>query len=163
MSFFSSKDPDNAPDNDYAPLQPGWYPAALVEAEIRENKNGGRRISAEFEVAAAEYAGRKLWANYNLENRNERAVEIARKDVTALCIAAGVDVEADSMERLTDALNSDLVGLVVELKVKVRKSEEYGDSNEIKGYRADSAASFSRGATAPKPAPKPAASKGRWA
>lgn len=162
MSFFSTKDPNNAPtDTDFSPLPAGWYPATLVECEIRENSNGGRRISAQYEVTGAEYAGRKLWANYNLENRNPKAVEIAKKDITALCVAAGVDLEAGSLEELTDALNAELVGKVVELKVKIRKSEEYGDSNDVKGYRADTAASFNHGANA---APeKPAASKGRWA
>lgn len=71
------------------PLPDGWYTLKVVDAEIRETKDGeGRYVSYEFliDVKGDE---RKHWENYNFDNKSEKAQQIALAQLKRLAIACG--------------------------------------------------------------------------
>lgn len=124
-------------------IPPGDYVCMATDSEWRDTKAGtGRYLQLTFSVIDGQYKGRKLWARLNLENPNSTAVDIARRDLSALCRAVGVMKPGDS---------SELHGLPVALKVAVRKRQDTGElTNEIKGFK------LAKGVAAPAQSAPPA-------
>jgi hypothetical protein len=79
-----------------------------------------------LQVLNGEYQNRKVWDRLNLINPNAKTVEIAKGTLSAICRAVGVLTPQDS---------SDLHGKPLRIKVTVRKSDEYGEQNEVKAYK----------------------------
>jgi hypothetical protein len=92
-------------------------------------------------VIDGQHKGRLIWDRLNLDNPNPQAVEIARRDLSAICRAVGVITPRDS---------TDLHDKPCEVKLTVRPAKgEYGPANEVKGYRASSGGATGSAATAP--------------
>lgn len=136
-------EPASAPQ-ERQPLPEGTYKAVITDSEMRATRAGtGHFLNFTWEITSGEHKGRKVWANYNVDNPNEKAVEIAKRDLASVCTAMGKDGFADSQ---------DLHFHEIEVLVKVREaSNGYPASNEIRGYSAPASS-----ATAPA-APAPAA------
>lgn len=129
------------PSKAFDPIPAGKYIAVITDSEMKETRAGtGRYLQLEFEVTDGEFAGRKVWARLNIENRNPEAVRMARADLSAICRAVNVLTPSDS---------ADLHNLPLVIKVHVRRDKNTGEiSNEIRGY--ESKAAF-------KPEPRQAA------
>jgi len=114
--------------NDYTPIPAGWYTAKITDAELKSTKSGtGQYIKVRFDVMGPSHEGRVIFTNLNIRNSNPKAEEIAHQQLRELMIATG----------LNSVQNTDqLIGGMCSVKVAVRKSEEYGDQNEVKGYKA---------------------------
>lgn len=86
--------------SDYAELPNGTYQLEIEASEVKPTSNGKGTILKVTNnvVAPEEYAGRKLFNNYNLENESAQAQEIGQKQFAALCRAIGVDGVDDSEE-----------------------------------------------------------------
>ena len=127
-------------------LPPGRYPMAITKTEMKPTRAGnGSYLSVEFTISSGNGANRKLWANLNLDNPNQQTVDIARRELSAICHAVGVLQVNDSDE---------LLGRELMVDVAVGKRRDTGeDQNVIKGYSSISA----QPARAPMPAAKPAA------
>ena len=139
-------------NNDYAPVPAGEYDVEIKDAEIRTTKSGtGQYIALRLDIVAPSHEGRVVWANLNIKNDSQKAEEIGRQQLGAVMRSIGLASLQDTDQ---------LIGGRVGVKLVIRKSEEYGDSNEVKAYR-------SLGASAAKPAPAmasaPAASAPPWA
>ena len=79
-----------------------------------------------FQIVEGEYANRLLWVRLNLDNPNATAVEIARRELSAICRSVGVLVPTDS---------SDLHDLPCVIHVRVKRRNDTGElQNEVKGY-----------------------------
>lgn len=119
------------------------YKAVITESDMVANSAGtGHYLKLEFTVIEGPYANRKIFANLNLDNPNQTAVDIARAELKTICSAVGKGnaVINDSAE---------LHDLPLIIKVKIEKRKDNGeDSNRIKGYAVVSGASQQ---TAPKP------------
>lgn len=115
--------------DDFEPMPKGEYLATGIESEMKETKKGdGHYLQITWEVIEGEYQGRKLWSRLNLDNPNQTAVDIAKRELASICRATGVYSPRDSDE---------LLDKPIVLKVKVRKRQDTGDlSNEIAGYMA---------------------------
>jgi len=115
------------PTSNFEPLPAGKYLAAITESEMKPTKTGsGKYLQLTFTVIDGPYKNRILWARLNLDNPNRTAVEIARKELSAICHAVGVMTPKDSVE---------LHGLPMVVTVGCKKREDTGDiTNEIKGY-----------------------------
>lgn len=129
---------------DFEAIPEGWYKAAIVNDEERDTKAGnGSYIALEFEVLEGEYKGRHLWHNLNLNNPNQKAVEIARSHLAKICKAVGVPKPKSTAE---------LHGKPLMLKNKVR---EYDGNkyNDLKDFKAvgDVASAASKPADSSKP------------
>lgn len=86
--------------SDYAELPNGIYKLEVEASEVKPTSNGkGTILKVTNSVIAPEdYAGRKLFNNYNLENESAQAQEIGQKQFAALCRAIGVSEVEDSEE-----------------------------------------------------------------
>ena len=119
-----------APQDSFENLPLGWYTAMIVESEEVPNKSSnGTHIAMTFEVVAPQqYTGRKLWLRLNLNNANAQAVEIAQRELSAICHATNILQLQDTQQ---------LHNIPMDIKVGLSKPREgYEQSNEIKGYRA---------------------------
>jgi hypothetical protein len=112
----------------YDLLPAGWYQATINSASLEITKNGtGQYIKLRFDVTGPTHQGRVVYTNLNIRNQNAKAEEIGLQQFGELLRAIGVARCKDTDE---------LVGGQCEIKVSVRKSEEHGDQNDVKGYKA---------------------------
>lgn len=113
--------------NSFDVLPAGEYEAVIVTSTVEQTSKGdGKYLKLELQVLNGEFQNRKVWDRLNLWNPSAKAVEIAKGTLSAICRAVGVLTPQDS---------SDLHNKPLRIKVTVRKSDEYGDQNEIKAYR----------------------------
>lgn len=133
------------PASSYDPLPVGWYPCIATESEFKSTQKGnGQYLQIVFEVIDGQHKGRKLWARLNLDNPNRTAVEIAERELSAICRAVGVMRPKDSRE---------LHGKALMVKVGMRRRADTNElSNEIKGYKAAEKSSYSAPASTAQPA-----------
>lgn len=115
------------PTTEFEPIPAGKYQAMITESEMKLTKSGsGSYLQLTFQILDGEYKGRFLWSRLNLNNSNATAVEIARRELSAICRAVGVMTPRDSVE---------LHNLPLVISVKCKRRDDTGDvSNEIKGY-----------------------------
>jgi hypothetical protein len=103
------------------------YLAVISEsAKVPNKKTNGEHISFTFTVIEGECKDRKVFTNLNLINDNPDTVEIAKRDLSAICRATGVLHPKDTAE---------LHNIPVVISVGIRKgSNGYEDSNIIKKF-----------------------------
>ena len=114
--------------NSYDPLPAGWYMVRIADAEIKQTKAGnGSYVSIRYDVLGPTHQGRVVYGNITISNPNRKAEEIGEQQMAALRSSIG-------LARITDT--DQLIGATVEIKLTVKKDDEYGDKNDVKGYRA---------------------------
>lgn len=133
-------------------LKPGDYNVVFSDVELKDTSTGGALLLFTFEVCDAEFAGRKLFHRCNVVNNSDKAVEIGRKELASILVAAGRTLkfsgdvlELDSAVR--EALHDS--GFVVKVGIERDKEGKYNDKNTIKQFMAEK-----------KSAPK--SNKGGW-
>ena len=132
------------PQQSFDALPPGRYEAIISASEMKDTKAGtGQYLQLTFDEVGGQYEGRKLWSRLNLVNPNATAVQIAERELSAICHCVGILVPADS-EELHDAL------LVIDVIQELNPMSGQ-QTNRIKGYSQVSA---------PAPKAKPAAPAG---
>jgi hypothetical protein len=108
----------------------GWYNVAMDESEMKPTKDGtGAFLQCRFNVLDGQYVGRQLYSRLNLKNLNPVAVEIAYKELSAICHAAGVIQVGDSQQ---------LHNIPLKAKVKLRPASadgQYEANNEISAFK----------------------------
>lgn len=131
---------------DYSPIPAGWYRCRITEASLETTKAGtGQYIKCRYDVLDGPHANRVFFGNINIRNPNPKAEEIGAEQLGKLMRSIG-------LARVSDT--DQLVGGVMQVKVTIRQSEQYGDSNEVKDWKADGGAgTTSTGASTPPPAP----------
>jgi len=115
-------------------LPPGRYVAQIVQSEMQPTKAGdGQMLWLEFEILDGPLRGRKIWDRLNLAHRNQQTVEIAQRQLSAICHAVG-QIQVSDSEQLH--FRPVLVTLAVEpdsrdahLPVEQRRKQ-----NRVKGY-----------------------------
>ena len=127
-------------ENEFSVIPAGMYNATITGSDQVVAKSGN-----------GEYSILNLW------NTNVTAVDIAQRDLAAICTAVNLPGAGDSVE---------LHNKPLQIRVGIRRSEEWGDQNDIKGYSAVSgpvmAATAPTAPAAPTAAPaEPAAAP--WA
>lgn len=111
----------------YDPLPAGWYQAKITDADLRDTKAGnGQYIAVRYDIVGPSHQGRVVWGNLNIKNPNPKAEEIGRQQLAELMGAIGLAKVRDTDQ---------LIGGELSIRLSVRKSEEYGDSNDVKGYK----------------------------
>lgn len=111
----------------YELIPDGDYKAIIVATEKKNTKrNDGAYLSVEFEIVDVVCNGRKLWVNLNLWNPNQSAVQIAERDLAAICKAVGVTSLSES---------SQLEGIPLVITVKIKPRKDTGENeNRITKY-----------------------------
>ena len=111
---------------EFSAIPEGDYIAIITGSEEKTTKNGnGRYLQLNIEVLDGQYKGRKLWARLNLWNQNATAVDIAQRELGAICKAVGVLRPNDSSELHNKPM---LVSVGVEL------DDRNKESNTLKKY-----------------------------
>ena len=136
------------PQSSMEPIPAGWYNVMIVHSEFKATKAGtGEYLQLEMDVLDGENEGRKLWDRLNLNNPNQTAVDIAQRQLSAICRAVGVMTPQDS---------ADLHDKPLQVKVSIRPAGNgYEASNEVKAYDA------AQGAGAPTQQAAPASNAGK--
>lgn len=117
---------------DFSAIPAGDYAVVIDAAEIKATKTGtGQYIKLKLKVTGPTNAGRVLFSNVNIMNQSPEAERIGRQELRKIMEATGVLELSDSDQ---------LIGGHMMVKVTVKTSEQYGAENEVKGYRAMSAA-----------------------
>lgn len=141
---FRISDLPQQPQRSYDPLPEGVYAVTITAAEVKATKAGtGKYVAVRYDVASGEHRGRVIFSNLTLRNPNLEAERIGRLQLGELCQAIGKPELDDTDE---------LIGSTLKVKVVIKESEQYGPSNEVKGWRP------MEGAAPVEAAPKPAAS-----
>ena len=118
--------------NNFEPLPAGWYTAVVNGAEIKNTKAGtGQYIAVRYDITGPTHQGRVVFGNLNIKNPNPKAEEIGRQQLGELMRAIGLATVQDTDQ---------LIGGQLSIKLDVRESEQYGASNDVKGYKSNGAA-----------------------
>jgi hypothetical protein len=115
-------------------LPPGKYFAQIVRSEMQATKAGdGQMLWLELDVLDGPHRGRKLWDRLNLVNPSRQVVEIAQRQLSAICHAVGQLQVTDSEQLHFRRL---LVTLAVEPDSRDKRlpPEQQRKQNWIKGY-----------------------------
>lgn len=153
-------DPNSVqPADDFTPLPSGEYLAVIIDSEMLPNsKNTGTFLKLTFKIIDGPMQGRLVWARLNLENPNPKAVEIAQRELSAICHAVG------HLQALTDSEKLHNRPMVIRVEyVKADGVKVTRDSNEVKAYKriegAAPASPFAQQHAAPQQASAPAATQ----
>ena len=107
-------------------LPAGNYPVIITGSKMKVTKaKDGSYLEVELTVSEGPGEKRKLWPKFNLDNKSEKAVQIARAELASLCRAIGLT---------KPTAPEDLIDAPLMVKVIIKR-----DQNEIKGYMAQGA------------------------
>jgi hypothetical protein len=147
MSILNGFDASTVPDTqpaDTGLIPEGEYRVEITDTEEKPTKSGnGAYLQIEFTILDGSYASRKIWSRLNLDNPNEKAVEIARRDLAAICRAVGL-LQPKSIVQFINKR------LTIVVKHKPGRGE-YGPTAEIVRYLAWAHPHAQEGASARKP------------
>lgn len=134
MANLAGFDASTVPEQqDFSALPAGDYVVIATASEMKPTKNGlGQFLQFTFEVMDGPMKGRKLWARLNLKNPNQTAVDIAQRELGAICRAVGIIKPMDSSE-----LHNRPLGVSVDVEIDDKNRQ----SNVIKKYAPVAAAS----------------------
>lgn len=147
---FTTEEAQAAQNDSYAALPSGNYIAQVERSEVKNTKDGtGSYLSLGFKVIDGDYAGRVLFGNITLTNKNSQAQEIGRKQLIKLSTACGLGHLQDSEQ---------LHGIPVMIRVSDSRVYEGEKQNDIKDYKPVQATAPSQ----PSFTPPPQASSKPW-
>lgn len=124
---FDANAPENQRTNSVVPA--GEYPAIMTESERKLTKDGdGAYLNCKFQIVRGEHQNRIVWKKFNLwlDASKKQAIKFAVGEFSEFCKAVGVTSPKDSAE---------LEDKPCMIKVKVKKSDDYGDQNDISGFK----------------------------
>jgi hypothetical protein len=149
LANLSGFDASQVPEQqEFSALPEGQYVVIATASEMKPTKAGtGQFLQFAFEVVDGPMKGRKLWSRLNLVNPNATAVDIAKRELGAICRAVGIIKPADSAELHNKPI---LVTVAVEIDDRNR------ENNIIKKYESVSGG-VAAGGFAPAAAPQAAA------
>lgn len=112
----------------------GLYPVEIVASEEKATQDGkGSYIELEMSILDGPYMNHKLWDRLNLNNPNQKAVEIAQRTLAQICHAVSKIGVTQSEELHHRAMLADV--RVRPARTDPKTGKQYDESNEIKGYK----------------------------
>jgi len=141
MAQFGFNTEEVEPQEDFAPLPAGEYLVMMTGSELKVTKTGnGTYMSFTNQVLEGAYKGRIIFDRANVTAENPVAQEIGRRQISSICHAVGKPSAKES---------SELHNVPYIVRIVVRQDKQYGDSNEVKGYKS---ATGAKPAVASRPA-----------
>ena len=155
LSAYNFNAEEVEPSSSFDPIPAGWYTAIISNSEMKATRDGyGEYLSLTLQIIEGQHENRLVFARLNLKNANDKAVDIARKDLAAICRAVGV-MSPQGSEQLHD--------IPLMIKVKVRPaSGDYEASNDIGGYKAVEGANLTPAPKTQTPVTPSAPAKKPW-
>lgn len=139
-------------DDEYEVIQPGEYEAMIIESEMKATKPKEGEIGssgAYVQLKIQLKNGRILFERLNIQNKNEKAVEIAYRTLKKICEAVG----KTSIKDTTELHNKRFLAVVEVEKgkpyMKDGVEKEGRDQNTIKAYKQFGATNNTGGAAEP--------------
>ena len=129
MAYLGFNAAEVAPASDFSALPQGEYAVIITASEMIATKRGdGQMLKLTLQVIEPElHKGRLLWARLNLMNSNPVAVDIAQRELSAICHAVGKLMIQDSEE---------LHHLPLRVKVAYLPAKgEFPEKNDIKAWK----------------------------
>jgi hypothetical protein len=153
MAFLSQSfdvaDLPQSSGGNFEPLPAGWYSVTIAGAELKNTKAGnGQFIAVRYDVTGPTHQGRVVFGNLNIQNPNPKAEEIGRQQLGELMRAIG-------LAKVTDT--DQLIGGNLQIKLDIKRDEQYGDKNEVRGFKAVSGGALPSVAPTGMPLPSMAA------
>ena len=100
---------------------------------VSSRSGTGRYLPMTFEVIEGDYKGRQIFKNFNLENNNRQAVDIALRELKELLLAVGWDFVKNPTG---PADTSEIHMIPMTLQITIRKDKNSDDErNEIKHFK----------------------------
>jgi len=135
-------------NGNFEPLPAGWYTATISQSELKDTKAGnGQYIKLRYDITGPTHQGRVMFGNLNIKNANPKAEEIGRQQLGDIMRAIG-------LAKVTDT--DQLIGGQIGIKLEVKQDEQYGASNEVKGFKSLSGSAAPAAAVIPAKAAAPA-------
>lgn len=112
---------------DFDPLPKGRYLAQVGNSEVVPTQKGdGLILKLTFDVLEAGFEGRKVFDQLNIQNPSEKAQQIGRGMLSALCKACG--------KTGTVSESYEIHEIPVVVAVKLDESPGYAPKNKITGF-----------------------------
>lgn len=113
-------------------LPAGDYVAHIIASEMKGNSlQTGSFLSLTYEILGGDHERRQFFNNLNLFNPNAKAVEIAQRDLSAIC-------HATNQLRVNDSAQLHFKPMLVKLKVRPAGPDKNGvmrdAQNEVGGH-----------------------------
>ena len=122
MSFFKV-DKTMSTTTNFDVFPDGKYPLACVKSEMKTSQAGNEYLALQCRAFNKAGDWQNVFVNLNLGHPKANVKQMATKTLNSICVSAAID-ELSSPD--------DLVGATFFGHLRVRKSEEYGDKNELK-------------------------------
>lgn len=120
----------SAKTSEFENLPDGKYTCFVTDAVMKDTKDGtGEYIKTTLTVKSGAYEGRKIFTNFNVKNKNEKAVEIGMGQIKSLF--QNSDYKGELKFNNANEVPVALCGLCVGVKTKTKKDETYGDKVEV--------------------------------
>lgn len=145
MAYLGNFNANDIEPADFSALPQGDYSVIISASEWRDAKNGGQYLAFTFQVIDGPAKGRYVWHNLNLQNTNPKAVEIAQRELSAICRACG---------RMTISDSEQLHNIPHKVHVAyIPAKGEFPEKNQIKKWMSMAAEAAKSPAPAPAKAP----------
>jgi len=140
MTAFNFNANSVAPDSGRVGALPaGWYASMLTKTEIKPtNGGGGAYIAVQGQVSEGPHKGASWFTNFNIQNANEKAVEIGMAQLSSLCHATGVMQfsDTDQLKNKPFYVRLKLVPAELNEPGNPASGVKYEEKNEVMAYRA---------------------------
>ena len=101
------KDDHQQADTGLIPV--GKYPAKIESVDLKDTKAGtGSYLNIMFRIEGDKQANRCAWAVFNINNPNEKAQEIGKRQLAQVCEAVGIIELEDTDQLLGKQLEIDI-------------------------------------------------------
>lgn len=122
-------------DSEFEVIAPGIYEAMISESEMKATSSGdGAYIELKVQIVKGEKEGRLLFERLNVQNKNDKAVEIAYRTLKSICLACGKTNITDTNELHNKRFNIEVVVEKGKPYVKDGVQKDGSDQNRIKKY-----------------------------
>lgn len=82
---------------EFQPLEENEYLVRATRFEEKRTRNGGKMLSAGFEVVNGDYKGRLVFHNFLIQHSNPKAQQIGTEQIDRYLKAVGVDEGLDGI------------------------------------------------------------------
>lgn len=126
FNFNLNELPDN--ESGFEPVPAGEYQVEIKKVEAKETRNkDGMYFNFRLDILGPSNAGRIIFAIVNVKNASEKAQQIGQGQLKDIMRALN----------LQSVSNTDqFVGGKLTVKIDVEKSEQYGNSNRVRAFKA---------------------------
>ncbi len=118
---------EEAEDASFSVLPAGWYVASIIKSQLKDTSTGGTMLALQYKIIEGEYAKRIVFGNYNIVNKSDVAVRMAKSDLKKICAAMDIESIVET---------EDVLGGEMQIKLTTRAATaKYPETNDIKDYR----------------------------